>query len=329
MATWAEFEEKEYETLANAAFVMNRTQRSQDVRIFSPGQALEEQLGYDFATRVDPHGLLYRRLFGSTPGAAGVNERQQVAHQIPVSATTHLLNVFLQYKRPEHFAVGHRSSDWPKNQAHLAFWVREHVTKDKDPYAQIATLRQLELDLGSDAIVRYACPSTSSKQDLYDRFADRTLLTTSTFVSPALLELDPPPGFHERWRFDPLSPRRGVANPQGIEREAMDGGLFFDVLEDRLRQLEVPRGIGEVLMGSSRRTSELRFRLAAAREEQPEREREERAREASELERELRAFEGPEEELVRATVDVAVLARDLRVTWFLVADGSSTANAGG
>jgi len=67
VGVWAQFEEKEYETLANAALVIEQARRGRGVRLFSPGQALEKILGYDFATRVDPRSRLYRRLFGAAP----------------------------------------------------------------------------------------------------------------------------------------------------------------------------------------------------------------------------------------------------------------------
>lgn len=68
MGTWAKFEEKEFETLCNASLLLRSRNQPGRPRIFSPGQALEKKVGFDFSMYLDPNEKVYRSLFG--PSAA-------------------------------------------------------------------------------------------------------------------------------------------------------------------------------------------------------------------------------------------------------------------
>jgi hypothetical protein len=320
VGVWAQFEEKEYETLANAALVIEQARRSRGVRLFSPGQALEKILGYDFATRIDPRSRLYRRLFGAAPGAVGVSAAAQAANKIPVSPTTRLLNVFIQYKRPQYFRAGHRSPVWPKPTQHLAFQVREQHPDPAHQFDQIRALRRLQVDLGRDANVRYACPSTWQKQELYDRFYQGSLLRSSVFVGPDQLLRAGVPEFHVRWTFEPTNSRRGIPNPDGAEAESLDGEEFLDEVERETTQSQSQRVAEEVLLQAADQTRGLRDELEDLRPSRPRDVRESYAAEDRAIDRELSGFSGRENDLIRATVDVAVIARDVRATWTVALD---------
>lgn len=315
MGVWAEFEEKEFETLSNAAFTIEQARRGGSVRLFSPGQALEKILGYDFATRVDPRGSLYRRLFGAAPGAVGVSKAAQAANQIPVSKTTHLLNVFLQYKRPQYFAAGHRSKVWPSSHAHLAFQVREQNPDPSLRFEQIRALRRLQVNLGDSARVSYACPSTWKKQELYDTFYQGSLLRSSVFVGPEKMLRAGNPDFHTRWTFDPANARFGIPNPDGQESGAWDGESFLDDVEVGTTQSREPRPVGDLMHEAAEQTNRLRNELQELRASRPRSTREASAKEDQVVDRELAAFGGDERELIKATTDIALLARDVRATW--------------
>lgn len=316
MGTAAEFEEKEFETLANASLVIDQVRFGGGVRIFSPGQVAEKQLGFDLATRIDPRGKLYRRLFGAVPGAPGIDTTTQASLGLQASASTHLLNVFLQYKRPESFGPRHRSDLFAPGQEHLAFWIREKGDTDAERFAQVDKLTKLESDLSTSALVRYACPSTWRKQELYQRFSDGTLLATSTFVRPSQLAAPAAPGFHARWRFDPRVPSRGIPNPGGPEQEVMSGSNFAEAVDSAIAQPTAAL-LGEAFSLASERTRPLQSELDELRQRRPKIERDEYETEQQAMQSELRQLAPHEEEVVRAAVDVALIARDLRLNWFI------------
>lgn len=320
MGVWAEFEEKEFETLANAAIIIEQIRNGRGVRLFSPGQALEKILGYDFATHVDPRSSLFRRLFGAAPGAVGVSSVARVANRIPVSKTTRLLNVFLQYKRPQYFAAGHRSKVWSRSKAHLAFQVREQNPDPALRFEQIRALRQLQIDLGGEARVSYACPSTWHKQELYDRFHRGTLLRSSVFISPDQMLRAGDPEFHSRWTFDAANIRRGIPNPDGQESDALDGQAFLDAVEIGTIQSSAPRATEDVIFEASEQAKDLRSEIKDLRASRPRTTREAFAAEDHSVNRELSSFAGHDRELIGAMVDVALLARDLRATWTVAMD---------
>jgi hypothetical protein len=319
MAVWAEFEEKEFETLANASFVQHQVRTGSAVRLFSPGQALEKDLGYDFATRIDPRSPLYRLLFGAVPGAVGIPSGARAGLRIPVSRTTRSLNVFLQYKRPESFAPGHRSMVWPSGQAHLGFLVREQAKGSGSRYRQIGLLYQLEVSLAGLARVHYACPSVWQKNDLYDRFAAGTLLASTVFVKPSQLARTPAPTFHVRWTFDPTRPSIGIPNPDGEPVLALDGVSFLEEVEAETSRTQTPRAFRDVISDLASRTGEARLMLEGYRNARPKVDRERLAREEALTRRLLSEFDGTDREAVESTLDVALMAKVAGLNW-MVAD---------
>ncbi|MFJ4166843.1 hypothetical protein ACIPY5_14930 [Microbacterium sp. NPDC089698] len=316
MGRWAEFEEKEFETLANAALVMQQLPSPTPVQLFSPGQVLEKSLGFDFATYIDPMGQLYRTLFGSTPGAPGIPRGFFPQHQVPRTTATSSLNVFLQYKRPLFFAQQHRSAIWPRRQEHLAFTVEER-TAGASRFAQVGSLDRLELALGSRALVRYVCPSTWRKPDLYERFATGRLLATSTFVAPHKLRLIGGRGYHRRWTFLDSNPRSGVPNPGGPEDDAEDGAQFGITLAEARIGPDAPHSTSELLDSATERVSGVRESLRKYREDTDRRQFDSQEQQEKRMRGEASHFPREHRQLVEEAISLALVARDLRTDWMV------------
>lgn len=236
MSRSAEYEEKEFETLANATFVAAQRWKLGAIRIFSPGQVLEAELGFDVATRLNPRSRLFRRLFGQHASAPGVPDVQSVG--LPAGGATKLLNLFLQYKRPELISSGHRSKLWPKTEDFLRFSVQANKVGQRR-MDQLEVLLALEQHLDGVALVRYASPSVVARQEIYDRFHARTLLATTTFVRPAALSVSGQ--LHKWWTFQAGDLSFGRPNPDGPSDTSMSGAEFLEHL--RAVMDEAPHGV--------------------------------------------------------------------------------------
>jgi len=320
MAVWSEFEEKEFETLANVALVTEQVVRKRSVQVFSPGQVLEKTLGFDFATNVGLHTRLHRRLFGSTPGAPGATPAQLAQLRMPIAPSTRLLNLFLQYKRPEHFKQGHRSALWPRNEEFLRFTVSEsNVMGGGYHFDQIQALDALAASLGSEALVRYACPTLWRKVDLYGVFGAGQLLELTTFVAPSKLAdatgQDP---FHRRWTFQRSRPDAGIPNPNGELTSVEDGEDLISharaVAADSPRRDEYPQAV----LREAALAQHVRGLVDSRKSRLRARDRVTADVEDSAIEKELKRVPASERTIVRASVDLATIARDLGVQWTLL-----------
>jgi hypothetical protein len=288
-----------------------------------PGQVLERSLGFDFSTRVEKSSVLYKRLFASFPSASGMQASTAAAVGVPITSTTHLLNFFLQYKRPEFFALGHRSRPWSPSEEFLRFKVVEKV---KDPsgawvwdFSQVKALRRLQTNLAGSGLVRYACPSSWTKDDLYSRFHGGDLVDTTTFVDPSALEVVGSPGsFHKYWTFSAADLSKGIPNPDGPKAESGSGRSIFDRLS---RSVPAPAGSErstDELVTNSRDLEEGNQALREVRENKSRPERREDDRERDALTYELGSFRGPERVVISASLEIAAVARDLKLRWAIV-----------
>ena len=321
MPTWAQFEEKEFETLANAAFVTEQVVQKRKVQIFSPGQVLEKDLGFDFATNVGPHSRLYRRLFGGVPGAPGASAAQVAQLKMPLAPSTGYLNVFIQYKRPEHFRPGHRSSLWPKTDEFLRFTVSENsLAGGGYHFDQISALNDLAASLGANALVRYACPSVWKKADLYGLFSAQRLLDTSVFVAPEkLIDLGGGDPYHRRWTFQARSRAVGIPNPNGPLTEVESGELFFDHAEVAAKQSRRSASYAEEVVREASSVQKVRFTAEARKGKLTAKERLRSDTEDKALESEMKRMPSTEADAVRASLELATIARDLGVQWTIIA----------
>jgi hypothetical protein len=242
---------------------------------------------------------------------------------IPITSTTNLLNFFLQYKRPEFFRTGHRSGLWKSTEEFFRFKAAERV---KDPsggwlwdHSQVVALRKLQTDLAGTGLVRYACPSTWTKDGLYSSFHSGYLVDTTTFVDPSELEIVGSPGhFHNYWTFSASDLLKGIPNPDGPEAESDSGRSLFD----RMRQsMSAPAGSErwtDELVTNSRDLEKGNDALRDVRENKSRPERLEDDRERDAINYELGNFSGRERDVVSAAAELAGVARDLRLRWSVV-----------
>lgn len=264
MGTHAEFEEKEFETLANVSFALgSHSTTGLAPPMFSPGQVLERDLGFDFSIYLNPSSTTYKLLFGAYPGppAPGAS-----APPAPLPAAAPFVNVFLQYKRPEHFTVNHRQPVW-QHTSFLRFEVRSRYRRHGRSivdHSQLEALDDLAQSGGVTTKVRYACPSVWTRTDLYDLYANVNLIDTCVFVEPSLLSHQVS-GAHSRWHnywtFNPSQPlTTGIPNPRGEMREDAQSGASFSreiltnletkVTEDFLENVHKTRSFAEGLKSS-------------------------------------------------------------------------------
>lgn len=227
MGYHAGFEEKEYETLMNATLAISAPSQGGMPQLFSPGQALEKELGFDFSAYLDPGSRQYRLLFGRfqgpllrTPGVTA-----PAAPQLPPGAP--VVNVFLQYKRPEFFRDNHRQPVW-QGTSFLRFGVRSRYSVRGArvvDHSQLEALDRLAVH-NPHWLVRYACPSVWIRADLYGAFSQSSLLVESSLVDPRHLAI-PGGGWHNYWTFDPANPSLGQGNPDGPMTYVENGQDFM------------------------------------------------------------------------------------------------------
>jgi hypothetical protein len=324
MAVWSEFEEKEFETLANVSFVTEQLvrRRKRKIQVFSPGQFLEKTLGFDFAAHLNPHSRLHRRLFGSTPGAPGATPSQLAQLKMPLASSTKFLNVFLQYKRPEHFKTGHRSPLWSKKEEFLRFTVSEgNVNAPGYHFDQITALDALAVSLGSQAMVRYACPVVWTKAELYGIFDAGRLLENTVFVEPSRLidatgAADP---YHRRWTFQRSAPGAGKPNPDGALTAAESGETFLDNLEFQAENSPSADGFTQRLIEDAKATQNARALVNASKEKLRARDRRRLDLEDLAIQEDLERLPLSRIEPVERSLELASIGRDLGVQWSIVA----------
>ena len=321
MAVWSEFEEKEFETLANVALVSEQVVRKRNVQVFSPGQVLEKSLGFDFATHIGKHTRLHRRLFGSTPGAPGATPDQLTMLKIPLAPSTRLLNVFLQYKRPEHFKTGHRSSLWSRQEEFLRFTVSENnVSGGGYHFDQVTALDELATSLGPTALVRYACPAVWTKSELYGLFGAGRLLADSVFVEPRkladLIGADP---YHRRWTFQRRLPGAGKPNPDGVLTSVETGESFMDRAEVESERAPRSDGYARDIVREAGEAQKVRSIVNSRKVKLRPRERNQADAEDMAINEELKRVPSLEVGTIRASLELATIARDLGAKWSVIA----------
>jgi hypothetical protein len=316
MGAWAHFEEKEYETLMNAAFALD-AKSAQSLHIFSPGQVLEATLGFDFAAHVSPRSALRRHLFGPLWNPGGINALQASARQIPRQAK--FLNVFAQYKRPMGFLPGHRSNLWPSHEGYLRFAVPHLRTGEEPNYAQIRALDALQATFGVDAAVRYLCPAITDSDELYSAFAKETLLSRSVVVSVEALRDGT--DYHRYWTFQPENLDIGIPNPGGPPDSSKSARNFFQNLGESKSNRE---DVGEFFHKTSRARAELAEKsglLEEVRRWKPEEAEREDVRIKSAVSEEIQSLNvGLDIQYeIQRWVEVASIAKDLGVAWTISA----------
>jgi len=172
----AQFEEKELEGPLNAQLCGGSG------LLWSPGQVLEAVVGFDAALMVTdisfwaslgfghvPHGLPVQSSWW--PGWPSLLLRPLFMFRTPPHFR---LNLFLQYKRPEHLERGKEAGHW--NSAYFRFAVTPHQQRALEACAR---------SLGVDGHVAYGSPAFFKRADLFTHTENRTL-ASNTHFAPAM-----------------------------------------------------------------------------------------------------------------------------------------------
>lgn len=168
----AEFEEKQFETQLNSELLYKNS-------IYSPGQVLENILGFDVALFTknkhfwkifDPH--LFHRCYHLYPGIIldtkywdhledSINEFPQIK-----------FNLIIQYKRPD-YLTSKSSTEWK-------LWNKEYYRYDITQHQQ-KSLSDLSVKINSNCLVLYASPVFSTKKALWDLSNKIELVNNTNF----------------------------------------------------------------------------------------------------------------------------------------------------
>lgn len=319
---YVNFEEKEFETLLNADLIVRSAGLQGTPRIFSPGQVLEAELGFDFSIHLPPTSRVSALIRGRFPSSKGITPQTAGHAKLPPSVYGSFLNLFLQYKRPQVFHPGHRSTLYDSTKRFLRFEVSQKKRINgamQTVYGQVDALHHLESTFKSDASVQYVCPGLYTQDDLYQSFANGSLLNDSVFVSPSQLQLRGANGYHDFWTFRAGQLGSGIPNPGGPTGSSKNGGDFIRELSFGSKRPK--RGIREFTKGAAEISEGFR-KLSAWTEQgsgaavnsviQQEQDSRELAR------RELEKFLPADAEPIVEAVETASLARALGLTWVVV-----------
>lgn len=319
---YVNFEEKEFEALLNADLIVGSAgSQGSAPRIFSPGQVLEAELGFDFSIHLPPASRVSALIRGRFPSSKGITPQAAGHAKLPPSVHGSFLNLFLQYKRPQVFHPGHRSVLYDSSKRFLRFEVSQKKRINgvmQTVYAQVDGLNHLESTFKNDASVQYVCPSLHTQDDLYQSFANGSLLNDSVFVSPSQLRLQGTSGYHDYWTFRAGNLGSGIPNPDGPAGSSKSGGDFIRELSFTPKKFR--RGIREFTKDAAEASEEFRKlsvwtaqgRATADSVIQQEEDSREIAR------RELAEFSTTDAETIVEAVETASLARALGLTWAVV-----------
>jgi hypothetical protein len=212
--TWAEFEEKEYETAAVGELM--RADVGGNSFAFSAGQVLEKVVGYDAAAAPSAAHVIWRIV--QLPRPVGVRLLPSLwapgavprADQLPTSPVM----LVLQFKRPE-YLYGASARQW-------RFWEQPYFRFHRDAEQQ-RVLYALERNVGNDALIRYAAPAFWRRSELEAAHLRGQVTEQSGFVMPSRL-------VRHRWWTYVRPGIDGRANPRGTHAP-------FETRDDLLRAL--------------------------------------------------------------------------------------------
>lgn len=215
--TWAEFEEKEYETAAFGELM--RPAAGSPGYAFSAGQVLEKVVGYDAAAAPSAEHVVWRIL--QMPRPLGVRLLPSLwapgelpaGEQLPSTPVT----LVLQFKRPE-YLFGATARQW-------RYWGQPYFRFNREAEQQ-RVLSTLERNAGDDAIVRYAAPAFWQRGALEAAHLRGQVVEETGFVSPSRLAR------HRCWTY--LRPGiDGRANERGTSARFEAQSDLFAALSER------------------------------------------------------------------------------------------------
>lgn len=249
----AGFEEKTYEVAYCIELAIGAGSKH---LVYSPGQVLENLLGFDAASNPGPHHMIWSVLALPRPhGVQLVPPLWGATKAMQPQATvlpSNPISIFLQFKRPEYLR-GPAAKQWK-------MWGHPYY-RFKRVKKQQQVLGRLERRLAGRAVVRYAAPAFHTMGELEAAQIASSVITQSGHVPPARLRR------HHWWTYDAPG-NYGRPNPDG---EPSVFERFDDLLEEALGRsaagTELRPYTSEPLFGLR---EHLRMTAAASREREPQ-----------------------------------------------------------
>lgn len=233
----AEFEEKEYEQNLNFELLYKKG------LMFSPGQVLENTLGFDVALfsrnrdfwKLFPHHHRYHRFrffrhfekyFWDFPYGIHLETRYwqdlQQHFNDPDYFPQIKFNVFVQHKRPDYLA-SNSASEWKHwNKPYFRYLITNHQQK---------ALEFLEQKIGNSGIVTYACAAFYQRKELWNASKNGKLIENSNFCQASKLVN------HKKYTYS-------EAGNQGIGFSEPENIISFN-FNEKIKQLSQIKGEGE------------------------------------------------------------------------------------
>lgn len=219
----AGFEEKTYEVAYCIELACGTDGHS---AVYSPGQVLENLLGFDAAADPGSRHVIWNVL--ALPRPRGVQlvpplwGASRALQRVSAALPSYPVSVFLQFKRPE-YMKGPAARQWK-------MW-RHPYYRFKRSKEQQQVLGRLERRLGVQAVVRYAAPAFHTIGELESAQISRSVIANSGHVPPARLR------HHQWWTYDAPG-NLGRPNPDG---EPSLFETFQMLLDQALAQSSVGR----------------------------------------------------------------------------------------
>jgi hypothetical protein len=208
---YVEFEEKQFEVKMNAELMFCK-------RIYSPGQVLENIVGFDSAIftknkrfwKMFPeyfdvlYKFFHRYLDGVYLEQSFWKELQNEIDEFPKIK----YNLIIQYKRPKYLS-NKRASEWNSfNEPYFRYDLMKH---------QQFALEKLENEMKNKCLALYASPAFNSKKELWDNSLNGKLIEKTNFCLVSKLNS------HEKYTYTEGG-RKGIAfsEPEEIEKLSFD-----------------------------------------------------------------------------------------------------------
>lgn len=306
MPTPAEFEEKEYEFALYVELALSR-------QIWTPGQVLEAELGFDAALRA---GASFWRHVGRTslPGVALTGASLGLPRTKPLAsaaAPTFDANVFVQAKRSTWYTRRPMALNGRPNAPTGCYAFDVYVKPG--PYAarnrnQQTRLETLARRLGPRAAVCYAAPAFSTRDELFRALRFGRVMSSSSFPDVGVL------AGHDQWVY--VRPGRGgwaCSDPI----EVSDAPLPWE--RDGLSVDGASRGrMAANLVGLAQRVRDAFLEATAPADPQEQEEEEEEGWWASDEHAWVeRIFEGDTADPAEVVARVAAVTARFGILWFV------------
>ena len=250
----AEFEEKEFEGPLNGQLGLGGP-------LWSPGQVLEQLVGFDVAMLTQDMVFWTAQGFASPPQGAvvlpgwwpGALARLAVRVRRPPPFK---MNVFLQHKRPEYLSKA-TATEWSCwKVAYFRFAITRHQQVALDACASA---------LGQNGLVAYASPAFHSRVDLFTHVENRTLVANTHFAPAARLSgharysyvsaSTHGVGHSDPVRIKPLTILNGGGSgdgPPGAPQTGDGGRAPADLLQEAQRAAQAAIAASPTLVGNER-----------------------------------------------------------------------------